>query len=105
MSTKETTAGHTALPWAVQSGAIWAGPIVDGWRRIPIAKADREYGNGTQPVERDENLALIVRAVNAHDELVNALTEVKERMDRHGSGDVLLKSRILAALAKAGGVQ
>ena len=53
---KETK--HTPTPWTVESGAIFANGA------IPIAHMDREIGNGTVPVERDENAKFIARACN-----------------------------------------
>lgn len=57
---------HTPGPWTCHSGAVYVdGPNVypkgeeDG---IPIAKMDREVGNGTIPVERDCNAHLIAAA-------------------------------------------
>lgn len=50
---------HTQEPWAVVSGAI----VTE--TGVPIASMDRETGNGTQPVERDDNAKHIVACVNA----------------------------------------
>ena len=58
---------HTPTPWVVSCGSIYT---TEG---IPIAEMDREVGNGTLPVERDENARHIVHCVNLHDELVEAL--------------------------------
>lgn len=58
---------HTKGPWIVVSGAV---ETMDG---IPIAYMDREIGNGTLPVERDENAKFIVRSCNSHYDLVKAI--------------------------------
>ena len=47
---------HTPGPWEVVSGAVYA---QDG---RPIAKMDRESGNGISPVERDANAHFIASA-------------------------------------------
>ncbi len=57
---------HTPGPWICHSGAVWKdGPNVypKGQEMgVPIARMDREPGNGTQPVERDSNARLIAAA-------------------------------------------
>lgn len=70
MSTKETTAGkRTAGEWIVDEDCVHAG-------RTAIATMVDE-GFGFAPWdERAANAAFIVRAVNAHDELVSALKAV-----------------------------
>ncbi len=50
----------TPAPWVCHSGMVWrADGSEDG---IPIARMDRERGNGTMPVERDANARLISAA-------------------------------------------
>ena len=68
------TAKHTPIPWRVVSGAVMKDDI-------PIAYMDREPGNGTLPVERDENADFIVRAVNSHAGLLEALRAVLDLID------------------------
>ena len=57
---------HTKGPWVMHSGMVWKdGTNVypngeeDG---VPIARMDREAGNGTTPTERDANARLIAAA-------------------------------------------
>lgn len=52
--TTEPTA-HTPGPWTCHSGMVWQGDM-------PIARMDREPGNGTTPIERDANAHLIAAA-------------------------------------------
>ncbi len=54
---------HTPGPWIVDSGAVYT------THSIPIAKMDREQGNGTLPVERDNNAHLIAAAPEMLDAL------------------------------------
>lgn len=86
---------HTPTPWTCHSGSIWLDrPTVYPKGEdtgIPIAKMDREPGNGTLPVERDANATFIVEAVNAHDKLVHdnaimkkALIEIMDLAGRNG---------------------
>ena len=56
----------TPGPWVMSSG------MVETAAGVPIARMDREYGNGTQPVERDNNCRLIAAAP----ELLKSLTEL-----------------------------
>ena len=57
---------HTPGPWTAHSGSVYKdGPNV--WPKgddlgIPIARMDREAGNGTWPPERDANAHLIAAA-------------------------------------------
>lgn len=102
---------HTSTPWEVSTGTIYKAEPTDagGYPITALAHADRDEPN-TTPVERDENMAFIVRACNAHDELVAVLTlaekylihpdvqKVCENMAL--SGSVVLK-RVNDALAKA----
>lgn len=92
--------GHTSLPWVCHSGSIYQdGPNVypkgnqDG---IPIAHMDREPGNGTKPVERDENAKLLTVAVNCHKRLVRAIELAYEWVD-----DNHLRSDIRKILTEA----
>lgn len=95
---------HTPTPWKVESGMIYT------QEGIPIARMDREPGNGTQPVERDENARFIVQAVNLHDELIEALRFVCIRLEleeqAHPGGVYILaavRQQMLRLLKKAGG--
>ena len=89
---------HTPTPWYVAYGCIYDA------NNNCVAKADRHESNRLTPVERDKNIESIAMAVNAHDELLEALETLvtaiaagKTIFDvRGGSMD---KAR--AALAKA----
>ncbi len=78
---------HTPGPWICHSGAVWKdGPNVypKGQEMgIPIARMDREPGNGTQPVERDSNARLIAAAP----ELLEALAELIDQLEGIGIPD------------------
>lgn len=67
---------HTKGPWVCHSGMVWKdGPDVypKGENNgIPIARMDRELGNGTVEVERDCNARLIAQAP----EMLKALEEL-----------------------------
>jgi len=64
---------HTPIPWEILSGEVVKQGYGPHGNIAIIAKADRTVGNGTSAVERDENMAFIVKAVNSHDELLEAL--------------------------------
>lgn len=70
---------HTPLPWVFAYGAIYRDlPNLQAENSgIRIAQMDRNEPH-TTPVERDANAAYIVKAVNAHDELVGALEHFEE---------------------------
>lgn len=61
---------HTPGPWVCASGMVWvydpstwAGGDTESTKEaIPIARMDREPGNGTAPWERDANAHLIAAA-------------------------------------------
>lgn len=52
---------YTPEPWHVESGSAYA---EKNGEAVPIVHADRNIGNGTTPVERDENIKRIVLCVN-----------------------------------------
>ncbi len=92
---------HTKGPWTCHSGSVYVdGPDVypkgdnDG---IPIAHMDREPGNGTEPVERDANAALIAAAPDLLEACKGARQALSGRID---AGDPL-SLMINAAIAKA----
>jgi len=66
---------HTATPWKYESGMIYTAT------GTPIAQMDREYGNGTEPVERDENAKHIVEAVNNHADLLDVCQQAHDLMN------------------------
>ena len=86
---------HSELPW-----------IIDPDESMPLAVIqDNADGMGVCEIgERNEenlaNAALIVRCVNAHDDLVKAVEACLAMLDnRHWNGDMVAHAR--AALAKA----
>lgn len=77
---------HTPVPWICHSGMVWqdkpgVSPTGDGEGRLPIARMDREPGNGTEPVERDANATFIVLACNAHEGLLAAAREACDALN------------------------
>lgn len=100
---------HTALPWHRNINAKY--PLYDD-KHNKIAYA--LYGNHDQPTfeEANANIELIVRAVNAHDELVKDIERIRkfssaiERGEEPWIEGVQEITRIaLEALAKARGEQ
>ena len=84
---------HTSLPWAYHSGSVYqVCPDMfpegenDG---IPIAKMDRTTGNGTSPVERDNNAKFITKACNNHHDLVTLLKAAVARIDLEKENNML----------------
>lgn len=73
METKETEQ-HTPTPWRLVSGEVWRD-------NTPIARMDRDFGNGTTPEERDANADRIVLAVNCHDDLLAACKAIMALID------------------------
>jgi hypothetical protein len=67
---------HTPTPWEVLSGEIVKQGYGPNGNIAIIAQAHREPGNGVLPVERDENIKFIVRAVNSHEALMKTLEAV-----------------------------
>lgn len=102
---------HTKTPWVCHSGKIWKdGPTIypkGNDLGIPIASMNQEPGNGTVPVERDENAKFIVRVVNSHEELLAfARTFVKRwKYQKKPTGDDLeiYLEEARTAIAKAEG--
>ena len=74
---KTTPTKHTPGPWTCHSGSVYVdGPNVHPKgpeTGTPIAHMDREYSNGTEPVERDANAALIAAAPDLLDIAAAAL--------------------------------
>jgi hypothetical protein len=79
----------TPRPWVCHSGSVWRdGPDVypKGQNNgIPICRMDREPGNGTIPVERDANCALIVKAVNNFDDMRALLVRAAIRLQEYST--------------------
>lgn len=76
---------HAPLPWSVQnSDDIWEG---DEHPTIPLFKAAnhlRSWGREYPHAERHANAAFIVRACNAHDDLLAALKRIVTAYDLPG---------------------
>jgi len=111
-SKAERTAGHTPTPWEAEiygmndgRGRVYVvGP--DGWDKTPVCCC---YENDSRNIN-EANAAFIVRAANAHDDLVAALEMVQEQLIGHMTGawpgTMSITARrvndaITAALAKA----
>lgn len=80
---------HTPGPWTCHSGRIYTdGPTVwpkGGDLGIPIADINREKGNGTAPVERDENARLIAAAPD----LLEACEAIAKLADGQGMRNLM----------------
>lgn len=108
------TAKHTPLPW--EHGRNLAGTGTVSIRQhtgdaVGYTTCERHgYGDKQDDAEALANAALIVRAVNAHDDLVGVLMGILERASIDADdGDLALKalsdirSECRAAIAKAEG--
>jgi hypothetical protein len=103
-STKQTgaemSAQHTALPWHAEEteDGIWT---IRAPGEPPIISFQLAKLSGRNLPNMEANAAFIVRACNAHDDLVRALRNLSwlQPGDQIGSSDV---ESIRAALAKAG---
>lgn len=69
------SAAHTPTPWTEDEGFIFEGDIVGGHQANGLYEPGHQICNGPRLAERKANAAYIVKCVNAHDELVEALTE------------------------------
>jgi hypothetical protein len=109
MKTKETAGGHTALPWAVEGGpqGMWkinGGPsTVQSGEPYQIGWVIVEERNRTAREVDLANAKLIVRAVNAHDELVAACEEAMSILSMQLPDSLPALKQLRAALAKARG--
>lgn len=86
MKTK-TESKHTETPWEVDGMEVWA-KTKQG--RIRIADVGGSYGYKTKDGIIEEikaNAALIVRAVNTHDELLEAVKNLASLADSLVNGD------------------
>ena len=104
------TEQHTPTPWTVYDAADAYYPGIDAARRtvVVFGSADEECGvRGDTPEEAEANARFIVRAVNSHDEMLEALTLARTFMvDFEGlpETDAHNPLRIVdAAIAKARG--
>lgn len=85
---------HTALPWKVGSvsmsdGAIGITALDDRLviAYIPNGAAAHEIIFGRDPATQFANARLIVRAVNSHDAVVEALRSAREYFDQRSEAD------------------
>jgi hypothetical protein len=108
---------HTPIPWAVSqygAGQRIMCPALPGFnggsRRVADCTLSAHLMNTPSPEEAAANAALIVRAVNCHDELVAALKGINLAEDRivgAQGGDMILRipmsaiNAAAAALSKA----
>ena len=87
---------HSRVPWSCHSGSVYTDgtPVA-----TPIARMDREAGNGTSPTERAANAHLIAAAPEMY-----AIVEAFESSYCWALIDLQdLHERALAALLKARG--
>lgn len=118
METKITQ--HTPTPWEVsdrvfgstsnpETHIYWKAPYQNDGSRYHIATvsypSNMEGSNGA--AERKANAAFIVRAVNAHEELVQVMCELKDRLmmqqDKYGHDNREEIGWCVEAIAKAEG--
>ncbi|HYD06525.1 MAG TPA: hypothetical protein VEC60_12410 [Reyranella sp.] len=83
---------HTPTPWVRSGNLLHVGTSTRAKNRIA---ATFRYDDNA-----DANAAFIVKAVNAHDELVAALTRIRD-FDRDVTGGPEMVAIARAALAKA----
>lgn len=92
----ETQAKSTATPWKVMDGAI-LGEMVNEYGNFIVVECRRDR------TDQDEaNLALICRAVNAHDDLVEAVNMAIGYVETTDRKNPILET-FRTALAKAEG--
>lgn len=70
---------HTRTPWRSHNTTIF-GPTTDGASQKFIGTTDSPF---VRPTEAPANAAFIVKAVNAHDDLVKALAQIAARATAH----------------------
>lgn len=82
--------------------------VLDPLTKKPIALEvveQKGYGRifAVMDIADGLNMDFILTACNSHDEMLAALKDVLQRMNRYGSGDVVFKSKLIAIVAKAEG--
>ena len=94
---------HTPTPWHVESTRY--GPYVSSETDMVVAECSQRCGN--KPREQaDANAALIVRAVNAHEQMVGALESVAQAFAVEHIAEVIppsVAAKVKAALRAARG--
>lgn len=100
---------HTPLPWYNESNQRITAHVPGAFAVI-IAQLEAKttrYGGGVGWEERNANIEFIVRACNAHDELLAALEAVLPHIGRRGCTPLLrdqLATNARAAIARARGL-
>ena len=89
------THGHSLNRWYVITDAQGRGPIFEVGGNDQSGQIAQAKYVITDPVEIEANAALIVRAVNSHQQLVDALREMIQ-LDRAHASDCNTQSNILA---------
>ncbi len=106
-----TKLGHTPTPWAVHHGGDYSRILMKPGSHSDDMIAE-VYSDGTGESERHDrynreaNATFIARACNAHEALVEALTNVRgiiQMIDDLEGGQIDMLSSIDAALSKARG--
>jgi hypothetical protein len=95
---------HTPGPWEI--GALLGDPDGKSYEYPTIYRIN-EDGSTTYVADimgaNSPQAMPNARLIAAAPDLLEVLEEVESRMARHGSGDVLFHSRVMAAIAKATG--
>jgi hypothetical protein len=101
-----TQANRTPGPWSAASEYKLNSFLISGADGVYIASCDGESKDGAQDkVENEANAAFIVRACNAHDELVAALRDAEQWISDMRAGDVLTHGRLAILRATLARVQ
>ncbi len=101
-TTESRTAAHTPTPWRHEDGEILAG--TEGWCVVAqvIGADDLHCCEEDIDLECKANAKFIVRAVNSHEQLVEALTLALAAITSPSAFDIeVVRSNIRAALAAA----
>jgi hypothetical protein len=97
---------HTPTPWLREDCTVYSLNRFDANRfNCTVQPGFDEYDQRASAAECEANAALIVKAVNAHDDLVIALTEISCTFDgswRVGSLERSVGDKARAALSKIG---
>lgn len=81
---------HTPLPWSIERGAWVSG--LHAHRRAIIATCSDD--GAVPPLAQEANAALIVKAVNSHDRLIQALQFVVDGYDNQDVNHVDFRVRV-----------
>ena len=89
---------HTALPWEARPLKVDGGPnsndgVIGIWHEQEPVIAAVQFGNSESDFAQGKaNAKLIVTAVNAHDELVEAARAINTAIDRMRQGNYTVTS-------------